>query len=596
MASSLYACCPPLPTPERGFPLNISVDPTDPNRIAYPSGNNIILRSLRDAADVFMYVGHAGRRVQAVAISPNGQWVASGDISGALMVWGAKGDHPHKGEFRLWSGEIRGISWSPDSQRIAACGSGREVSAVCIMWDTGNKASPEIGDMSGHQKAVNTIAFRPARPLRIATGSEDMCVNFYEGPPFKFKMSHTGKHSNFVQGTAFTPSGHLLLTCGSDGLVNAYEGSTADFRYAFPKIPCTAFSLVCPDDDTVVVAYADKHVRCFHLGQEAATLTWDVEVGKNLGDQQVGVAAAGKDAVITTCLDGRLMRWSVSDGQLIEAIVGSSGKRSSVIWTSTDSTVHEWKLENHEVLCIARGIRPSAGVLYHNGSSGWPVMVDKAGTVLQGMARLGQIPDASQLLGFSEGSPILFSAKGCRLETADGKWTVQLPRDPLALAVGEDLRCFVAAYEASTSSLHEQTTERVVHVYNSAGEQVRAIKSIHKADVCLLRFSRDKKHLAVGAVDGSVSVISTTDWATMPSTQHWTFHTSRIMSCDWLAAGSRLVTAGLDKTVCIFDLATANLVTRIFDCHKDGVTCVRWLDDGTLATGGGDGFIRLWKI
>ncbi|KAF4704735.1 WD40 repeat-like protein, partial [Perkinsus olseni] len=170
------------------------------------------------------------------------------------------------------------------------------------------------------------------------------------------------------------------------------------------------------------------------------------------------------------------------------------------------------------------------------------------------------------------------------------------------LAVGEDLRCFVAAYEASTSSLQEQTAERVVHVYNSAGEEVRAVKSIHKADVCSLRFSRDEKHLAVGAVDGSVSVISTTDWATMPSTQHWTFHTSRIMSCDWLAAGSRLVTAGLDKTVCIFDVAAANLVTRIFDCHKDGVTCVRWLDDEMLviytpvATGGGDGFIRLWKI
>ncbi|KAF4654611.1 hypothetical protein FOZ61_008161 [Perkinsus olseni] len=227
--------------------------------------------------------------------------------------------------------------------------------------------------MSGHQKAVNTIAFRPSRPFRIATGSEDMCVNFYEGPPFKFKMPHNGKHSNFVQGTPFRPSGHLFLTCGSDGLV--YEG------------------------------------------QEASTLTRDVEVGKDLGDQQICVAAAGKDSVITACLDGRLIKWSVSDGQLIEAIVGSSGKvcslaikpqRSSVIWTSTDSTVHEWKLENHEVVCIARGIRSSAGVLYHGCSSGWPVMVDKAGTVLQGMTRLGQIPDASQLLGFSEGSPILF--------------------------------------------------------------------------------------------------------------------------------------------------------------------------------------------
>ncbi|EER05791.1 hypothetical protein, conserved [Perkinsus marinus ATCC 50983] len=221
--------------------------------LRYPSGNNVILRNFHDSADVFMYTAHAGKRVQAVAISPNGHWVASGDNSGILRVWGSRGDHADKGEFRLWNGDIRGICWSPDNQRIAVCGSGREVSAACIMWDTGNKVETDIGSYG------------------------------------------KGRHTNFVQGATFTPSGDLLLTCGSDGLVNVYEGLTGDFLYAFPKLPSTAFSLACPDDNTVVVAYADKHV-------------------------------AGKDAVITTCLDGRLLKWSVPDGNLIETLTGSSGR------------------------------------------------------------------------------------------------------------------------------------------------------------------------------------------------------------------------------------------------------------------------------
>ena len=51
------------------------------------------------------------------------------------------------------------------------------------MWDTG---SP-VGEIVGHVKTINSVDYKPTRPFRICTASEDKHVGFHEGPPFKFK-------------------------------------------------------------------------------------------------------------------------------------------------------------------------------------------------------------------------------------------------------------------------------------------------------------------------------------------------------------------------------------------------------------------------
>lgn len=53
-------------------------------------------------------------------------------------------------------------------------------------WDSGSN----VGEFDGHSKRVLSCTFKPTRPFRIVTGGEDFIVNFYEGPPFKFKLSH----------------------------------------------------------------------------------------------------------------------------------------------------------------------------------------------------------------------------------------------------------------------------------------------------------------------------------------------------------------------------------------------------------------------
>lgn len=54
-----------------------------------------------------------------------------------------------------------------------------------FMSETGTS----VGEISGQSKPINSCDFRPSRPFRIVTGSEDNTVGVFEGPPFKFKMT-----------------------------------------------------------------------------------------------------------------------------------------------------------------------------------------------------------------------------------------------------------------------------------------------------------------------------------------------------------------------------------------------------------------------
>ena len=54
-----------------------------------------------------------------------------------------------------------------------------------MMVDTGTS----VGEISGQSKPINSADFRPSRPFRIITGSEDNTIGVFEGPPFKFKCT-----------------------------------------------------------------------------------------------------------------------------------------------------------------------------------------------------------------------------------------------------------------------------------------------------------------------------------------------------------------------------------------------------------------------
>eukprot|EP00965_Chrysotila_dentata_P119414 3947604-Pleurochrysis_carterae.AAC.1 len=127
-------------------------------------------------------------------MAPSGCYVASGDSNGTIRVWAC--DTPEqilKLETPVFSGAVLDIAWSADNQRILAVGNGQQSFAKVFMWDSGNT----VGEISGHTKKITTCSFKQTRPFRIATGGDDLAVNLYAGPPFKFQKAMK-KHERFV--------------------------------------------------------------------------------------------------------------------------------------------------------------------------------------------------------------------------------------------------------------------------------------------------------------------------------------------------------------------------------------------------------------
>lgn len=162
--------------------------------------------------------------VNVAKYSPSRFYIASGDQSGKIRIWDTVNqEHILKNEFQPISGPIKDIAWSPDSQRIVVVGEGRERFGHVFIADTGTS----VGEISGQSKSINSCDYKPTRPFRIVTGSEDNTVAVFEGPPFKFKMTKQD-HSRFVQAVRYSPNGEFFASAGFDGKVFLYNGSSSE--------------------------------------------------------------------------------------------------------------------------------------------------------------------------------------------------------------------------------------------------------------------------------------------------------------------------------------------------------------------------------
>jgi hypothetical protein len=86
-APQLETTCACLPSTERGRGILVAGDQKS-ERIAYTNGRTVILRSLDNPLDCNIYSEHSYATTVA-RFSPNGEWVASGDVSGQVQS-----DHP----------------------------------------------------------------------------------------------------------------------------------------------------------------------------------------------------------------------------------------------------------------------------------------------------------------------------------------------------------------------------------------------------------------------------------------------------------------------------------------------------------------------
>eukprot|EP00928_Gymnodinium_smaydae_P027985 TRINITY_DN21470_c2_g2_i1.p1 TRINITY_DN21470_c2_g2~~TRINITY_DN21470_c2_g2_i1.p1 ORF type:complete len:649 (+),score=85.10 TRINITY_DN21470_c2_g2_i1:54-1949(+) len=627
----LVRSVPPLPQTERGKFCCIESDSAG-ERVLYCNGNGVLWRTIAPLAEGkgaerpehFLYwTGHS-KRTTSVAMSPNGQWVASGDVTGLLRVWGAKGDNVQKNEFRLWDGAILDVQWSGDSTRIVACGEGKEVRAVAILADTGSKT----GEVSGHTKAINSISFRSQRPFRVITGGEDMLVAVHAGPPFKFDKSHTN-HTNFVNSVRYSPDGEWAASAGSDSNVCLYEGKSGDLVKEFAKPDGITGSLWAlswsPDSKRIATAGGDKMLRIWD--RESGAQVCAVKVGSGqLEDMQVGLVWGSGTCITSVCLDGRLLIWDVAaDGsvtlksstegtQCALASVGCDRKAGLILQAGSDGVVAVTPTEGQTwVARVGKGVRQilthssawkgeSEAVIISNDDSvrrlsldkkelGKPVAVGE-GSVGAGWADAAE----TNLLVVTSKSNLICLSPGGVAWSKSGLF----PRAPTTMASCAQTSLMAVGVDKPDGLVGGVMSQQYdIHLFSTAGGAAdnvvaKGVLSEHKSEVSAMSFSDDGKLLVSGDATGRSYVWDVTQDPPVKLGDYGG-HTARITSLEWLPGNKSFVSASLDQNVKVWTVEDKKSATA--KPHRGGANGVAALGpDGTFASVGSDGFMLIQKV
>jgi len=299
MCTGIFA---PNPSTARGSGVHMTCHPREPNLVVYASGRSIVVKDLTAPKKSFVYRGHNAQTTVA-KFAPSGMFVASGDVSGKVRVWSwTHAEKLLKVEVQVFAGPVRDLDWDFENKKICAVGEGSGVLCKAFMWDTGNTT----GEMTGHTKPVLSCAFKPKRPFRIATCSEDFKMCFFAGPPFKLDHSKSC-HTNFVNCLRYATDGSKFVTCGTDKKIQFYDGATGEPQNCITNAHAGSIYSVSwsPDGSQVVSVSADKTLKLWTVEGESVA---SVQLGNAdvLGGMLVSVLWTSNNTIVALSLDGTL--------------------------------------------------------------------------------------------------------------------------------------------------------------------------------------------------------------------------------------------------------------------------------------------------
>jgi WD40 repeat protein len=258
------------------------------------------------------FTGHR-QAVRALAWSPDGSRLASGDVSGQVLVWDQQGRVLGRVQA---AGPVRALAWSPDGG-LLAIGAGAQIAFVRATDLTVVADFPHA-----HAAAVTAVSWSRHGPSRLVSTGLDRRAIVWDGTGLQPLLTFT-RHAASIEAATWAADGATIASSSLGGVVRVWRATDGQEIHGYFLIPATALraAAFAPSGRLLAVGGDDGIVRLWNNGLTCA-LTVPSPAGMQCQDsptslrahtgavRQLAFAPDGRALLAIGGQDGVLALWS----------------------------------------------------------------------------------------------------------------------------------------------------------------------------------------------------------------------------------------------------------------------------------------------
>lgn len=222
--------------------------------------------------------------ISALTFSADGQILASGNYDHRIQLW-------HRGEGRVITtleghyGSVQALQFITDPQ-VDRCLVSGSYDQTLRLWDI---ATGESDCLEGHEGSIQSLVLNP-QPWYLASGGEEGHIRLWRLPDGEL-LGTLAQGSSSVEALVISPDGQTLASGCSNGTLHLWHLPSQSRHYCLEGHtgPITAL-VITPDGQTLISGGADGRLKLWHLptGQPQGNLADPIDAILSLSLSQEG--------------------------------------------------------------------------------------------------------------------------------------------------------------------------------------------------------------------------------------------------------------------------------------------------------------------